>query len=36
MTSAQHAVMDNVAEATGGRAIYDSNGLALAAAQNHS
>jgi VWFA-related protein len=30
---AQHAVMDNVAEATGGHAIYDYNGLALAAAQ---
>ena len=28
---AQHAVMSNVAEATGGRAVYDYNGLALAA-----
>ena len=27
----QHAVMNNVAEATGGRAVYDYNGLALAA-----
>jgi VWFA-related protein len=30
---AQHAVMSNVAEATGGRAVYDYNGLALAAQQ---
>jgi VWFA-related protein len=30
---AQHAVMSNVAEATGGRAVYDYNGLALAANQ---
>ncbi|HZD77770.1 MAG TPA: VWA domain-containing protein [Acidobacteriaceae bacterium] len=30
---AQHAVMSNVAEATGGRAVYDYNGLALAAGQ---
>jgi hypothetical protein len=28
---AQHAIMSNVAEATGGRAVYDYNGLALAA-----
>jgi VWFA-related protein len=30
---AQHALMSNVAEATGGRAVYDYNGLALAAEQ---
>ena len=30
---AQHALMSNVAEATGGRAVYDYNGLALAAGQ---
>jgi VWFA-related protein len=30
---AQHAVMSNVAEATGGHAVYDYNGLALAAAE---
>ncbi len=30
---AQHAVMNNVAEATGGRAVYDYNGLALAATE---
>ncbi|HEY2002560.1 MAG TPA: VWA domain-containing protein [Acidobacteriaceae bacterium] len=30
---AQHAVMSNVARATGGRAVYDYNGLALAAGQ---
>lgn len=30
---AQHAIMSNVAEATGGRAVYDYNGLALAAGQ---
>jgi VWFA-related protein len=30
---AQHAVMSNVAKATGGRAVYDYNGLALAASQ---
>jgi VWFA-related protein len=30
---AQHATMSNVAEATGGRAVYDYNGLALAAEQ---
>ena len=29
----QHALMSNVAEATGGRAIYDYNGLALASEQ---
>ena len=29
----QHAVMSSVAEATGGRALYDYNGLALAAGQ---
>jgi hypothetical protein len=33
MMLAQHAVMSNVAEATGGRAVYDYNGLALAASQ---
>jgi VWFA-related protein len=30
---AQHAVMSNVAKATGGRAVYDYNGLALAAGE---
>jgi VWFA-related protein len=30
---AQHSLMSNVAEATGGRAVYDYNGLALAAGQ---
>jgi VWFA-related protein len=30
---AQHAVMSNVARATGGRAVYDYNGLALAAGE---
>jgi VWFA-related protein len=30
---AQHAIMSNVAEATGGRAVYDYNGLAPAAEQ---
>lgn len=30
---AQHSVMSNVAEATGGRAVFDYNGLALAAGQ---
>jgi VWFA-related protein len=30
---AQHAVMSNVAKATGGRAVYDYNGLALTASQ---
>jgi VWFA-related protein len=33
MMLAQHAVMGQVAEATGGRAVYDYNGLALAATQ---
>ena len=33
MMLAQHAVMSNVAAATGGRAVFDYNGLALAAGQ---